>query len=237
MRQHCLIPLYLLLLGPFLAASRPTYAMGPDGAAGQPTQAEIEAAIKKLSPGATIRWEYEANSAAGAGAGIDAQGTEIDVAGKGSAPESKLDGVGSGKGGSHESTIHALSLDDNTLKLLVGGVGVLCLLGAGLCVYLRWSIPRAPIMLAVTGAALIVAAFFPGVVLFVLLAAVGGGVIYVLWSERNGTRASEALRAVVAGVSDVPSDIGESVRRSIKAHADAADKATIAKVKFKDGLK
>ena len=234
MRPSRLIPLYLLLLFPIVAANRPTFAGQPQNL----TREDLLKAIEKMPPGSTFQFGQVVEGANAQGVSGNASGDKATLDGQNMTPPAvSLPGAtGQGGGGSMSGTAISM-VGDKALKLLVGGVGILCLLGAALTVYLRWSIPRAPIMLAGTGLGLLVAAFYPGVILFVLLAAVACGVGYVLWSERHATRAGEALRAVVAGVSDVPADIGEAVRKSIKAHADEADKRTIAAVKFKDGLK
>lgn len=151
-------------------------------------------------------------------------------------PTLALPGGGSGGTATTTSNQSAFVFGDMALKLLVGGAGVLCLLGAGLCVFVGWGVPRAPAILGGLGLGLIIAAFFPVVVVFVLVAAVAVLVVHAVMAERKGTSFSEALRAVVAGVAAAPSDAAAVVKAEVAKQADARDSAVISTVKLKDRL-
>lgn len=232
MRPPRLLPLYLLLLCPFLATSRPTYAIqAQDGAA---VQRRINEALKQ---GATVIFETEDNRASGSGAGIDAAGTEIDVAGKGSAPESKLDGVGSGKGGSHETSLHVETIVENAKWIGLLVVGALFILGGVGTMSL--GLRRVSFTLFGVGACFVAAAFL-GVWFWIALivGAVGlGGVLVYAEVAKKGTD-SGALK-LLKGLGDAEGDkanpearkAAEIVWEYIDAHGDTAGAVAIGKLK------
>lgn len=235
MRPPRLIPLYLLLICPFLATSRPTYAMQPaqDGAA---VQRRINEALKQ---GATVIFETEDNRASGTGAGINAQGTEIDVAGKGSAPESQLTGVGSGKGGSHETTLHAETIVENAKWIGLLVVGALFILaGVGT---MSAGLRRVSFTLFGVGACFVAAAFL-GVWFWIALvvAAIGvGGVLVYAELAKKGSDAGKMK--LLKGLHDAENDhanphakeAAKTIWDYVEAHGDTAGAIAINKARAK----
>lgn len=246
MRPARLVPLYLLLLFPLLTSSRPVYATQweatekreQSAAAPQPSLSpgEVRDILRQPGPGDEVVYEWA--GASGTGAGVSANGEKIDAQHTGSPPRASLTDVGNSEGGGSSTNFHISALNHpSVVRIICGVLAVACLIGAGLSVWRQWRLPVLPVKLALGAVGFGVCAWFPDVAIAILAGYIIIEIADTLFGGQMATRTKEALRAVVAGVSDVPADVGEAVRKSIKAHADDADKKTIAGVKFKDGLK
>lgn len=247
MRPPRLAPLYLLLLFPILTTSRQALAFQweandqrPTSSAaapqGQPTPDEVRRIYDALGPGGEYSSEFA--GAAGRGAGVESAGEKIDQQHTGSPPRASLTDIGNSEGGGSSTTATLSSLNNpSVVRIICGVLAVACLIGAGMAVWRQWRLPVLPVKLAMGAVGFGVCAWFPDVAIAILAGYIIIEIADSLLGGQIATRAKEALRAVVAGVSDVPADVGEAVRKSIKAHADDADKKTIAGVKFRDGLK
>ena len=194
-----------------------------------------------LPPGSTVtiteetdlgtRVEHE--SAEGVGAGLDTSAEKIDGNFEGSVPSAALSGGVAATGGGALSRYTGLSLPPLAANPLIW-LGALCILGAGACVYFK--LRRAAVICAAAGGVLIAAAMLPGWA-WALLACLGvGGLAVYIWAERSGQGFKEGLRAVAAGVEDMPPAPRHDLKRRIAAHAEARDRKVIAKVKKADGL-
>ena len=159
-----------------------------------------------------------------------ASGDKIDQKFSGKPADLKLPGLGSGTGGGVSSDTDAASGLGSPLVW----AGVLCFLAAGACVYFGLKGPG--VACAATGGLLLAVGFYPAILLYGLGLAVVGLAGYLVWHARQGTKATEALRAVVAGVETAADDAAKVVKAKISEHADATDKATIAAVKVRDNL-
>lgn len=119
----------------------------------------------------------------------------------------------------------------------LGWIGVL-LIAAGIGSF--WSpipLPRGVSMtLLGSGGVLLAVGFFPGLLLWGLVAVAVAGGVYLLWLGKDAKANREALRAVVAGVEASPEAVASAVKTKIGEQADAADKATIEKIKIADNL-
>ncbi len=247
MRPPRLVPLYLLVLFPILTTSRQALAFqwevndqrptsSTAAPQGQPTPDEVRGILKALGPGDEYTSEFA--GAAGRGAGVDSQGEKIDQQHTGSPPRASLTDIGNSEGGGSSTTATLSSLKNpSVIRLICGVLSIACVIGAGIAVWRQWRLPVLPVKLTIYALSFGACAWFPDIAIAVLAGTTLLDLIDTLFGSHLATRANEALRAVVAGVSDVPADIGEAVRKSIKAHADDADDRTIAAVKFRDRLK
>lgn len=164
--------------------------------------------------------------ASGTGAALDAATSDGSVLAnfKGSAPAVKLEGLGEGQGGASDADIK-ITGKAKTALLIMGGLFVLG--GVG-CLWL--GIRQVAMAMFVAGGSMIAAWMYP-----VLLAvAIGVMAIAAAWVGWKYLRNHEALRAVAAGIEANP--IGSQIKEEIAKHADARDKATINRIKEKDGL-
>lgn len=169
------------------------------------------------------------------GAGIDTTADAIAQTFSGSAPVLALPGGASATGGdSDSSTKGTAMLPKNLWGNPLLWAGIFCLLGAGGAFY--FALRRAALVAGGTGLALIAAALYPAVLLFVAAGVLAVVVAVYLYAEHKGRSGVEALRAVVAGVAGVPEGIRDAVTAEIAKHADAADKATIKAIKRADDL-
>lgn len=235
MRQPRLIPLYLLLLFPLVTANRPVYA------GEQPqnlTREDLLKAIEKMPPGSTFQFGQVVEGANAQGVSGTATGDKASLEGQNMTPPTvTLPGAtGQGGGGSMGGQASILNRP-SIVRIICGVLSVACLIGAGLAVWRQWRLPVLPVKLVLGAIGFGVCAWFPNIAVAVLAGYILIEIADSLVGGQLATRAKEALRAVVAGVADTTAEVQESVTRSIKAHADAADKRTIAAVKFKDGLK
>lgn len=247
MRPPRLVPLYLLVLFPILTTSRQALAFqwevndqrptsSTAAPQGQPTPDEVRGILKALGPGDEYTSEFA--GAAGRGAGVDSQGEKIDQQHTGSPPRASLTDIGNSEGGGSSTTATLSSLKNpSVIRLICGVLSIACVIGAGIAVWRQWRLPVLPVKLVLGAIGFGVCAWFPNIAVAVLAGYILIEIADSLVGGQLATRAKEALRAVVAGVADTTAEVQESVTRSIKAHADEADKRTIAAVKFKDGLK
>lgn len=188
--------------------------------------------------------------ASGEGAGLRASGDKLATEFNGSAPTA---GLGAGRagasGGSSDAEADVTSV---VAKAARSGpllwVGLIVLAAGGGLLYLR--LKRAAITAFALGGSLVAAGLFPVAAAWIVgigvLVAAG---VYALaeWQKSRGdaklsdalsssVRYKEALRAVAAGVSSLPDQLRESVKDSVRQHADDADKETIKQVRREDDL-
>lgn len=164
------------------------------------------------------------------GAGASATGDKLDQQIDSGAPTLNLPGVGKGSGGSVSGDATASIAGVSVFIIL----GVLCLLGgiAGLALQLY---RRASIGLLAVGGCFIAVGLFPWLWWLLLVAGIAS-ILFYLWAERRGKSMHEALRAVTAGISDLPGDLQNAAKAAIARHADERDKSTIKAVKKADDL-
>lgn len=226
-------PLLILCLLPTLCFAQPRSPQTP---------AELKLAdqARAMYPGQSVKVEIVEESATAQAQGVSgtATGDKASLEGQNMTPPTvSLPGAtGAGGGGGMTATATTLS-KPSTVRIICGVLAVACLIGAGASVALKWRIPTTPIKLACHAISFGVCAWFPGIAIAVFAFTTALDLIDTLLGSHLSTRATEALRAVVAGVADVPEEIGKAVRDSVKAHADPKDAATIAAVKYRDGLK
>lgn len=227
-----LIPAALLLL---FAPSRTVLAQPVKSM----TPAEVRAIIDNLPPGYGIELESVTSSKSGKASGTsgDAAGDGTSLNIDGSAPTLSLDGTGSGVGGGGKAAGWANLAGDKGVRLMAFILGALCLAGAAASVAMKWGIPRLPIALGVLGLGLIACGFYPALLLWALGLAALAMLAHLLLAEKGGTRTLEALRAVTAGVNDLPPETRHTAQKAIRKHADKADKATIRRIKEIDDLR
>lgn len=200
MRQP--LPLLLVLL---TLLCRPSLAQHPPK-----TPAEIEAAarVQALFPGQPVHVviDEDANSGAAVGVGGEAVGDNAQF-NQNTTPPALQIGTNSGTGGGGEAGGKAkIVVGEKTLKLMVVGVGVLCLLGAGACMFLGFKVPRAPLTLGALGGGLIAVAFFPALIPIGLCAGILVMLVHLIVAER-GTSKNEAISgAVIKGINDAETD-------------------------------
>jgi hypothetical protein len=164
------------------------------------------------------------------GAGASATGDKLDQQIDSGAPTLNLPGVGKGSGGSTSGTITAAVAGISVFIIL----GCLCILG-GIAGFALQLYPRTSLGLLAIGGCLITVGLFPW--LWYLLLGVGAlALLLYLWAERRGKSMHEALRAVTAGISDLPGDLQNAAKAAIARHADDRDKSTIKAVKKADDL-
>lgn len=194
-----------------------------------------------------------ASVARGTGAGLSTSAAEQAAQFDASAPESELGGGGAGGGGGGRSKGGGSSLTA-TLRGAAGfgafgWIGIACLLGAAAALYFRLGL-RAVVTLGVVGAAFMLAELLPeGAVLAICGGVVIAAGVYV-WAEFSAKRATakakaqeaeaqrqrEAVRAVAAGVEDLPPPVRLLTKAAIASHASEQDTLTIRAVKRGDGL-
>lgn len=191
-------------------------------------------------PGSIVTHEYEfdgghrivTEQAGGTGAGLTTSGDEVAAKFAASAPSANLPGIES-SGGDAASEFSVRSIKGAASNPLLW-VGILSILGAGVAFY--FGLRRAALVCGVVGGGFIAAAMLPGWGWFVLAGAGLVGVAVYIWAEKSGRNTLEALRAVVAGVEDLPTETRRTAKAHIASHADDRDAMTIRLVKRKDGL-
>lgn len=164
------------------------------------------------------------------GAGASATGDKLDQQFDSGAPTLNLPGVGKGSGGSASGDMTA-SIAGISVFIILGG---LCVLG-GIASFALQLYPRTSIGLIAVGGCFIAVGLFPWLWWLLLVAGVLALALYI-WAERHGKSMHEAVRAVTAGISDLPSDLQSAAKAAIGRHADARDKATIKSIKRADDL-
>ena len=164
------------------------------------------------------------------GAGASATGDKLDQQFDSGAPTLNLPGVGKGSGGSASGDMTA-SVAGISVFIILGG---LCVLG-GIVSFALQLYPRTGIGLMAIGGCFIAVGLFPWLWWLLLVAGVGALLLYV-WAERNHKSMREAVRAVAAGIEDLPGEIKARAKEAIGSHADARDKATIKAIKRADDL-
>lgn len=175
-----------------------------------------------------------ASTAKGAatGAGAQAVGTDLQQQVQTGAPQLVLgDGQAAASGGtaSTDTTIVA--------RVTPWALWVLAGLSTLLAIGMFWLRLQRPAWIAAGAAAVLVAcALYPAFALLLAAAAAIAGVALYAWSERRGKSATEALRAVVAGVASAPEQAARAVKDAIRAQADPGDRVTIARIKDQDRL-
>ncbi len=211
------------------------------------TQQDALRQALQLPPGTRIDVEVENvqggratlnESGTGVGAGAFSKGDKLSDKLDGSAPSVGLGGGRLATGGGIERTASASAVivPSESGKLMIILVGVLLVIGAGVCFWLKLTEPA--LILGLIGVGLIATAFYPALLLWVLL-----GVVLVvagpyIWAKFQALTHKEALRAVVAGVDSpsVPPDAAAAVKAAIGGQATQQDKATISAIKSQDGI-
>lgn len=164
------------------------------------------------------------------GAGAQATGDKLDQKIESSAPMLNLPGIGEGSGGSVSGDVTASIAGISVFIIL----GALCILGGIACLALQLY-TRPAVGLMALGGCFIAVGLFPWLWWLLLVAGVAGLVLYI-WAERNHKSMREAVRAVTAGISDLPGDLQNAAKNAIGRHADARDKAAIKSIKRADDL-
>lgn len=168
--------------------------------------------------------------ATGVGAGLETSSPEGAAGFEASAPGATLPGV-SATGGS--------SAFDGTWK--IGGqavnafalAAIAALIGAAWLAYRRAMRPA--LVAGVLGVAFAALAVYPGATLLVAGLAAAVCVALYIRAAGKGEAVNEALRAVVAGVEDLPEGERQRVKGKVASHATEEDRATIREVKIADG--
>ena len=176
-------------------------------------------------------YEKHKGNASGKGAGLVSSFEKAVLNFNASAPLANLVGLGGASGGTTDiAATFAGKAGTPVLAwigglMFLGGVVALCFKrigdGAILCVG----------GLVAVGASTLGPA---GWLVFILVAAAVGG--WLWWKSHKGMRASEALRAVLAGVEDLPETERKLVKSKVKNHAEPADTKTIGSFKKRDDL-
>lgn len=164
------------------------------------------------------------------GAGASATGDKLDQKFDSGAPTLNLPGIGKGSGGTASGDMTA-SIAGISVFIILGS---LCLLG-GIASFALQLYPRTGVGLIAVGGCLIAVGIFPWLWWLLLVVGVLALILYI-WAERHGKSMHEAVRAVAAGISDLPGDVQSIAKAAIGRHADARDKATIKSVKRDDDL-
>jgi hypothetical protein len=206
----------------------------------QPVPDYIQRLIDTLPPGHVLEIEWVAEdggtttrdaAATSTGSGASASGGKLSDQITGTAPAVDLGGV-SGSGGSFTRDFSGVG---------VGGSGLLAVLlwcGIGLVVSggLAWwgGLRRLALHLAAVGAALIVVAIYPAVLLWALL----GAAAFALWptisAELAARRDHRTLAAVTKGIeraSTETPEAAEAVKAALSKTMDAKEKARVREVK------
>jgi len=221
MRYLCLAVL-AIMAAPVFAQQPPTL-----------TQEQAIKLIQGLQPGERREIILTDENAVGVGAGLEANGQDVNIKDfDASSPEAST-GKSKSKGGSTSMSIDLQSGSMGQVSLFV--LGALCLIAAAACVYFR--LVHAAICAGAAGILLLAIAFFPGLLVWGLLGGVAVLVGYVIYTNKTGRTYKEAARAVVGGVASAPQYVQDAVKAEIKKQADASDKAAIARIKYEDGLK
>lgn len=174
-------------------------------AAGQVTDDAVNKALG-LPPGSTVVVEQTRDGgtievteeATGKGAGLNANGEKIVSDFKSTAPNAAYGQASGGDTETRNSIVGAANLWANPLLW----VGILCILGAGVAVFLRLPLRVCGIAGGV-GVGLIAAAIYPALLLFIVAGAViaiAGPYIYAEFKAKQGAEATKALEDVTAGV-------------------------------------
>ena len=137
----------------------------------------------------------EAFAADTQGAGQNAVGDDLRVTVDGS-PMLIDAALGRAESGSLAVTARGKAVTLDQATPIIAGGGVLCLLGAGFCLYRRSIKPS--LVLGAIGLGLIAGAYQPWLFLLALLGVLGG----VVWGFRDSLALSDARRALVASVSE-----------------------------------
>ena len=219
-----------------------------------PVTDEIVNKALGLPPGSTVVVEQTRDGgtlevteeATGKGAALNASGEKIVSDFQGSAPSAAYGSASGGDTRAKSSIVGGSNLWANPLLW----VGVLCVIGAGVAVFLRLPVRVSGISGAV-GVGLIAAAVYPATLLFIVAGAVlaiAAPYIYAEFKAKQGTQAHEALRSVTAAVSDfkqaandptnptVPPEAWKRLKADIESHVLPEEKAVIDTVRAKDRL-
>jgi len=217
----------MVVTGIALAMIRPVYAQTID----LPGGGKVIISQSSTTDGGSVKTTEEAK---GTGASGTATGDKSDLKITGDAPAASLSGGGKATGGTMQAAGSA-KIDASLFGNPLLWVGILCLLGSGVTIYLRLPI-RDTFISAGVGVAFVCAAMFPGLMLFLVAGGAVALLVWYLYASHTGNKANEALRAVAAGVSGLPASVAADVKAEISKHADARDKATISAVKQADNL-
>lgn len=185
----------------------------------------------KGKPKATVTTVREAMAT---GVGTNATGDSVNQKSETESPTVAFDGMTVSGGAAKSSNKGEGTAGLVGMKSPLLWVGIACLLLAAVAVWQGWKgiiIPAAG-----AGVVFLALAFYPWLLLWGILALVvlvGGPYI---WQYVQGFRAKEALRAVTAGVADLPPEVQVQVQDRVRSYADERDKATIRKIRKRDGL-
>lgn len=202
-----------------------------------PDEIKAAAELQKLFPDRPVEVTIDENTRTGEASGVSGESRGENAAfNQDTTPPGMNLGGDSATGGGGKAGGIASIVGNDMLRILVLILGGLYLAAAAVAVYFRWNLPRGPIVLGVTGLALIVLSNYLTVLVLGLMVMLTYLIVNSLLDGREKTRFKEALRAVAAGVADLRPDAQAPVLESIGAHSDEADKATIKKIKKDDDL-
>lgn len=185
----------------------------------------------KGKPKSTTTTVREATST---GTGTSATGDKVNQKSEAQPAAVSFDGITATGGGGKSNTSATGTALKAAMQSPLLWVGIACWLLAAVAFWQGWKSIVLPAVGA--GAVFLAVAFYPALLLWAMLALVvivGGPYV---WTAIQGTRAKEALRAVVAGVEAAPPEAAEAVKAEVAKQADDADKTTIMAVKRKDNL-
>lgn len=177
-------------------------------------------------------FEKHEGTASGKGAGLNSAFEKAVVDFNASAPIANILGFGSSSGGSTDLSASFMGKGGSPILAWLGG---LMILGGVAAIVWKKRIMDG-LVLCFAGGVCVWASTLGTLGLFIVLLLLGAVLAYFWWKSHQGTAAAEALRAVIAGVEDLPTHERAMAKAKVKAHADAADVKTIAKFKTKDGL-
>lgn len=232
-----------------LAASCLSCPAAPGAAppSGPLTAEQVMEWARSLPPGAVVDFEQtvsnEAASATGASGRSEGDNATLGI--DGSAPVAHTAGGTGARGGDVAAKGRAEAAAVPYLPIVVAVLGVGLLGGAAWL--LRRGAVRDAALVGGLGAGCVAVAFFPWLILPAALLAAGVLALRAvpgLAAAADGRRATEALRAVVAGVHDAETDrdnnaaqkAAETIKTYIAAQAEPADKDTIREIKRRDAL-
>lgn len=220
-----------------------------------PSQVRVpmpDGSMQTLPPGASVSYEIDEEKGSallkheglgsGVGAGLQNGGDEAAAKFNASAPNVWTpDGWGAAGGDTSIESFAKVNTADKAVRMASFWVGIgLILLAGGL-----WKFGRVePAIAAGTvGVACVACAFFPGLIVLILLVALAG-CGYAVWlaskrkrkAEEDAKRKTEALRGVAEGVEKSPPEVRTVVKSNIAWATDNADKDVIRAIKKADDL-
>lgn len=243
-RQLCL--LLPLLLATSLLAQPPTSS--PSSSQPVALTPEQVASIKQvlgIAPGQPLTLEAVNESATGTGASAKAGGDgKLQQNVTGAAPSATLGPKGPGATGGGIDTETTVTPGDMALRVILLVMGGLCLVAAAASRMIPIPLPIIDtVIAAVLGFVFITLAFYPALLIYLLLAIVAGGVGLYFYRSNHAvtataktTASTEALRAREAGLAEMPAPVIAAVDAATKKIAETTDMPTIEAIRKQDDL-